>query len=89
MSSGFLRNSSIALAVGNVSNWTWRRLASFFTSSMTGKAPVPVPMTSRLHFHGIFSSAESGVWPKDSRNFLEGFFLRLRTWPLPRTSPNR
>src|SRR6266542_5508928 len=48
---------------------------------MTGRAPVPVPMTSRLHFHGIFSSAESGVWPKASRNFLDGFFLRLRTCP--------
>jgi hypothetical protein len=25
-----------------------------------------VPMTSRLHFHGIFSSVESGVWPNTS-----------------------
>src|SRR5947209_2346250 len=56
-------------------------LGFLFHFSMTGRAPVPVPMTSRLHFHGIFSSAESGVWPKASRNFLEGFFLRLRTCP--------
>jgi len=27
-------------------------------------------MTSRLHFHGIFSSAESGVWPKASQEFV-------------------
>jgi hypothetical protein len=63
VSSGFSRSSSIAFAVGSMSNWTWRRLASFFTSCMTGRAPVPVPMTSRLHFHGIFSSVETGVWP--------------------------
>ena len=43
VSSGFSRSSSIALAVDSMSNWTWRRLASFFTSSMTGRAPVPVP----------------------------------------------
>jgi len=60
----------IALAVGRMSNWTWRRSASLFTLSMTGSAPVPVPMISRLHFHGIFSFAESGVWPKASREFV-------------------
>src|SRR5260370_1880366 len=48
---------------------------------MTGKAPVPVPITSRRHFHGIFSSMDKGVCPKASRNFLDGFFLRLRTVP--------
>jgi hypothetical protein len=30
---------------------------------MTGSAPVPVPITSRLHFHGISSSIDSGVCP--------------------------
>jgi len=60
----------IALAVGRMSNWTWRGSASLFTLSMTGSAPVPVPMISRLHFHGIFSFAESGVWPKASREFV-------------------
>src|SRR6266446_4466364 len=48
---------------------------------MTGSAPVPVPITSRRHFHGICSSTDSGVCPKVSRNFLEAFFLRLRTVP--------
>jgi len=44
---------------------------------MIGNAPVPVPMTSRRHFQGISSSMDSGVCPKASRNFLDGFFLRL------------
>jgi hypothetical protein len=57
------------LAVGSHEQLDMAALAFFFTSSMTGRAPVPVPMTSRLHFHGIFSSVESGVWPKASRNF--------------------
>src|SRR6266446_2543049 len=48
---------------------------------MTGSAPVPVPITSRRHFHGICSSTDSGVCPKVSRNFLDAFFLRLRTVP--------
>src|SRR4029077_14931687 len=74
-------SSSIALAVGSMSNWTWRRLASFFTSSMTGRAPVPVPMTRRLHFHGIFSSAESGVWPNPPPEFLGGLLLTLADLP--------
>ena len=39
-----------------------RRMASRFTSSITGNLPyAPVPTTSRRHFHGIFSSMESGV----------------------------
>src|SRR3989442_10061696 len=58
-----------------------RRQSSSFTSFITGNAPVPVPTTRRRHFQGIFSSTESGVCPKASRNFLEGFFLRLRTSP--------
>src|SRR5262249_17930113 len=42
--------------------------------------------TRLLHFHRIFSSAESGVWLKASRNFFEGFFLRLRTCPRSMTT---
>ena len=37
-------------------NLTLRRCASLFTSSMTGNAPVPVPITSCRHFQGISSS---------------------------------
>src|ERR1700682_4167351 len=48
---------------------------------MPARRPVPVPLTSRRHFQGIFSSIESGVCPKVSRNFLDGFFLRLRICP--------
>src|SRR5712692_11967585 len=48
---------------------------------MTGSAPVPVPITSRRHFHGIFSSTDRGVCPKAARNFLDAFFLRLQTVP--------
>jgi hypothetical protein len=70
----------MASLVGTTTSWSFRRLASFLTSVITGKAPVPVPTTSRRHFQGIFSSIESGVWPKALRNFLEGFFLRLRTF---------
>src|SRR6516162_10218277 len=58
-----------------------RRLASRFKSSITGSAPVPVPTTRRRHFHGIFSARDSGVCPNWSRNFLDGFFLRLLTSP--------
>src|SRR5215469_2214662 len=57
------------------------RVASRFSSSITGNAPVPVPTTRRRHFHGIFSATDSGVCPNSARNFLEGFFLRLRTCP--------
>src|SRR5262249_11773227 len=38
-------NSSMAWAVGKMRNSILRRWASFFTSSITGKAPVPVPIT--------------------------------------------
>ncbi len=58
-----------------------QRLASCFTSSITGKAPVPVPMRSWRHFQGIASFGEIGVCPNVSRNVLDGFFLRLRTSP--------
>lgn len=56
-----------------------RRHASRFTSSITGSEPYfPEPTTSRRHSQGISSSTESGVCPNSSRNFREGFFLRLR-----------
>jgi len=42
---------------------------------MIGKAPVPVPTTSRRHFQGMSSSIESGVCPKAERNFFDGFLL--------------
>ena len=63
-----------------------RRLASSLTSFMTSSAPVPVPITSCRHFHGILSSADSGVWPKTLRNFLDGFFSLMPTSPRSITS---
>ena len=45
------------------------------------KRYAPVPITSRWHFHGIFSSMDKGVCPNSSRNLLEGAFLRLRISP--------
>src|SRR5215813_4991599 len=45
------------------------------------QATRPVPIIKRLHFQGIFSSIETGVCLNSSRNFLEGFFLRLHTSP--------
>ena len=44
------------LLLGGISSSTLRRLASRLTSSMTGRAPLPVPTTNRRHFHGIFSN---------------------------------
>src|SRR2546426_8161646 len=38
-------------------------------------------MIRRRHRQGIFSSTETGVCPNSSRNFFDGFFLRLRTSP--------
>src|SRR5215475_1329514 len=61
VSVGARLRASMAWAVGKMSNSMWRRMASSFTSSITGKAPVPVPTTRRRHFQGIFSSTESGV----------------------------
>jgi hypothetical protein len=47
-----------------MTNSTWRRCASRFTSFITGKRPyAPVPITSRWHFQGIFSSMDNGVGP--------------------------
>src|SRR5260370_20267245 len=53
-----------------------------FTSFITGERPyAPVPITSRWHFQGIFSSMDRCVCPNSSRNLLEGAFLRLRISP--------
>jgi len=42
----------------------------------SGNRPyAPVPITSWRHFQGISSSTDSGVCPKSSRNFLDGFLL--------------
>src|SRR5260370_28642794 len=72
----------MASLVGTMTNSTWRRSASRFPSFITGKRPyAPVPITSRWHFQGIFSSMDRGVCPNSSRNFLEGAFLRLRISP--------
>src|SRR6266851_55236 len=72
----------MASLVGTMTNSTWRRSASRFTSFITGKRPyAPVPITSRRHFQGIFSSMDKGVCPNSSRNLLEGAFLRLRIFP--------
>src|ERR1700730_3398759 len=74
--------SRMASLVGTMTNSTRRRSASSFTSFITGKRPyAPVPITSRRHFHGIFSSMDKGVCPNSSRNLLEGAFLRLRISP--------
>src|ERR1700747_2248862 len=43
-------------------------------------------MTSWRHFQGIFSSIETGVWPKVSLNCLDGPFLRLLTSPRSMTT---
>src|SRR5713101_9514142 len=43
----------MACLVGSVDSLILRRLASCFTSFITGSAPVPVPITNRRHFHGI------------------------------------
>src|SRR5258705_10068215 len=67
--------SRMASLVGTMINSTWRRSASRFTSFITGKRPyAPVPIKSRWHFHGIFSSIDKGVCPNSSRNLLEGDF---------------
>src|ERR1700722_2139053 len=74
--------SRMASLVGTMTNSTWRRSASNFTSFKTGKRPyAPVPITSRWHFQGIFSSMDKGVCPNSSRNLLEGDFMRLRISP--------
>jgi hypothetical protein len=66
--------------VGTTTSSTLRHLASNFTSSMTGNAPAPVPMTSlasATRYHEISSDrrmkrmrtllARQGVW---AYNFL-------------------
>jgi hypothetical protein len=60
-----------------MANLILRGCASRFTSSMTGMAPVPVPITSRRHFQGMSSSTERGVCPKAARNFFGRFLFAL------------
>src|SRR5712692_6611743 len=75
-------NTFMASAVGRTNSLIFRRLASRCTSCITGNLLyAPLPITSWRHFQGMFSSTESGVCPKLSRNFLDGFFLRLRISP--------
>jgi hypothetical protein len=38
-------------------------------------------LTNCSQFHGICSSTDSGVCPKDSRYFLDGFFFRFLIFP--------
>src|SRR5262249_54042389 len=78
VSSEFSCSVCIASAVGRTSRSIPRAPASRSTSSITGNLPyAPVPTTSRRHFHGIFSSVESGVGLNSSRNFFETLFRRL------------
>jgi hypothetical protein len=57
--------SRMASLVGTMSNSTWRRSASSFTSFITGKRPyAPMPITSRWHFQDIFFSDGQGCMPK-------------------------
>jgi hypothetical protein len=61
---GLFSISRMASLVGTMTNSTWRRSASSFTSFITGKRPyAPVPITSRWHFQGIFSRMDRGVCP--------------------------
>jgi hypothetical protein len=54
--------SRMASLVRTMTNSTWRRSASSFTSFITGKRPyTPVPITSRQHFQGILSSMDKAV----------------------------
>jgi hypothetical protein len=54
----------MASLVGTMTNSTWRRSASSFTSFITCERPyAPVPITSRWHFQGIFSLMDRGVCP--------------------------
>src|SRR5262245_2865852 len=43
-----------------------------------------VPITRRLHSHGISSFGDTGVWPNCSRNSRDAFFLRRQTLPRSR-----
>jgi hypothetical protein len=61
----------------SMTNSISRRSASCFTSSMMGKAPVPVPTTSRRHFQGMSSSIESGVCPKGGAELFRWLLIPL------------
>src|SRR5215472_5827833 len=71
-------SSLMASFVGRITSLIFRFLASRFTWSITGNAPVPVPITSLRHFQGMASFGETGVCPKASRNSLTVSFGRLR-----------
>ena len=65
--------------VERITSSIFRLRAFLFAPSITGRHPYrSVPTTRRRHFQGTFSSTETGVCPNCSRNFFEGFFLRLR-----------
>src|SRR5262249_19445174 len=52
---------------------------------MTGRWPnMPVPMTRRLHSHGISSLSDTGVCPNCSRYSRDGFLRRRRSSPRSR-----
>ncbi len=61
-----------------------RRLASCFTSPITGKAPVPVPITSCRHLHGIFSRWTAAyvrsISPSKRNRHWEDRFLTFAEW---------
>ncbi|MGB8437515.1 MAG: FimV/HubP family polar landmark protein, partial [Burkholderiales bacterium] len=57
----------MAFAIGSISNLIPRRFASRFTSCMTGKLPVAVPMTSARQFQRMSFLMDSGMRPKASR----------------------
>jgi hypothetical protein len=66
----------MASLVGTLTNSMWRRSASRSTSFITGKRPyAPVPITSRWHFQGIFSSVDRGRMPKLVTELLGGCLL--------------
>ena len=84
VSSRLFFSAAIALVVGSTSNSILRRAAFRFTSSITGSAPVPVPITSRRHFHGISSSMDKGVCPNCAATGISRSAVTLlRDWPQP------
>jgi len=78
VSSDFRASVSMASSIGRISRSIFRRCASRFTSSITGRDPyLPVPTTRHLHFQGIRSWIDTGVCPNSWRNCFEGCFLRF------------
>src|SRR6202790_4729375 len=81
VSSGFSCSALIASVVGRMANLILRRCASRFTSSMTGKAPVPVPITSRRHFQGMSSPTEAECVQRRRGTFWTVSFCACRCGP--------